>query len=309
MKNENHSGIAFALGAYLLWGLLPLYWKLLEYVPADVVLAHRIIWSLVLMITILFCLRKITIFKQELLSIIKKPKLLIGMIVASVVISGNWFTYIWAVNNEFVIDTSLGYYMNPLVSVFLGIFFLKEKLSTWQMIALVLAFIGVLNMTFNIGHFPWVALVLAFSFAIYGLLKKIVQVGSLTGLTIETLLITPFALLYLQFFVERGVAFAGGSIGMILLLMGAGVATAVPLLLFASAAKRIPLYLIGFLQYLAPTIGLFLGVFIFNEPFTKVHLLSFMLIWSALVLFSLAKTKSFLYIESKYFKKHKSFGA
>ncbi|UOE92581.1 EamA family transporter RarD [Alkalihalobacillus sp. LMS39] len=307
MKNEQQLGISYAIGAYLLWGLLPLYWKLIDTVPADVVLAHRIIWSFVLMTVILFCLHKFKPFLVELKTIMTSPKQLLGLLLATIFISANWYTYIWAVGNDLVIETSLGYYMNPLVSVLLGIIFLKERLSIWQMIALILACLGVMNMVFNVGHVPWAALMLAFSFAFYGLLKKVVNVGALTGLTIETLLLLPFALLYVQFFKANVTVFSSGLSVEMVLLIGAGVATAVPLLLFASGARRIPLFMIGFLQYIAPTITLILGVFIFQEPFTKVHLISFMLIWSALVLFSVAKTKSFMYLETKYFTKKKSF--
>lgn len=248
MKNEQQLGISYAIGAYLLWGLLPLYWKLIDTVPADVVLAHRIIWSFVLMTVILFCLHKFKPFLVELKTIMTSPKQLLGLLLATIFISANWYTYIWAVGNDLVIETSLGYYMNPLVSVLLGIIFLKERLSIWQMIALILACLGVMNMVFNVGHVPWAALMLAFSFAFYGLLKKVVNVGALTGLTIETLLLLPFALLYVQFFKANVTVFSSGLSVEMVLLIGAGVATAVPLLLFASGARRIPLFMIGFIS-------------------------------------------------------------
>ncbi|MEW6697585.1 MAG: EamA family transporter RarD [Bacillota bacterium] len=298
------NGIAFAAGAYILWGLLPIYWKLVQSVPSPEVLAHRIVWSFVLMIVILLATRKLRSFCGELREIIANPKKLFGVFMASLFITFNWFTYIWAVNDNRVIETSLGYYINPLVSVLLGIFVLKEKLSFWQMVSFLLAMIGVLNMTLQFGAVPWAALALAVSFGLYGLCKKMVHLGAITGITTETLIISPFALLYLTYIHKSGSGSFGAAYPDITaLLIGAGIVTAVPLILFSKGANRLPLTIIGFLQYIAPTIALLLGVFLYHEPFTSVHMVSFAFIWVALLIFSLAKTKSFVQLESWLLKK------
>ncbi|MCA0173591.1 EamA family transporter RarD [Bacillus sp. RAR_GA_16] len=311
MKNldsEQTIGILSGAGAYFLWGILPLYWKLVGNVPSEEVLAHRIIWSFVFMMIILAVMRKMSSFKDELYTIVRQPKKLAAIAFASLFITINWYAFIWAVNHDHVIQTSLGYYINPLISVLLGILFLKERLSFWQLISFLLATIGVLNLVFRFGEIPWVSLVLAMSFGLYGLLKKKARLGALTGLTIETLLITPFALIYLitvrssvadALYIQNSVTFS--------LLLGAGVVTAVPLLLFASGANRISLSMIGFLQYIAPTLMLIQGVFLYGESFTSVHVVSFTLIWAALVLFTFARTKLFRRIEPRYFQRKHSF--
>ena len=307
LDNEQTIGILSGAGAYFLWGILPLYWKLVGSVPSEEVLAHRIIWSFVFMMIILAVIRKISSFKIELYTIVRQPKKLAAIAFASLFITINWYAFIWAVNHDHVIQTSLGYYINPLISVLLGILFLKERLSFWQLVSFVLATIGVLNLVFRFGEIPWVSLILAMSFGLYGLLKKKARLGALTGLTIETLLITPFALIYLMtvrssvadaLYIQDSVIFS--------LLLGAGIVTAVPLLLFASGANRISLSMIGFLQYIAPTLMLIQGVFLYNESFTSVHVVSFTLIWAALVLFTFARTKLFRRIEPPYFQRKHS---
>jgi chloramphenicol-sensitive protein RarD len=207
-------------------------------------------------------------------------------------ISTNWFTYIWAVNNDHIVDTSLGYYINPLLAVFLGVSVLKEKITKLQLIALILASAGIILITLQHGTIPWISLVLAISFALYGLLKKMLKVDSLTGLALETAILTPAAFAFIIFKQFNGTG-AIGTISIItsILLMGAGIVTATPLLLFAKAAKSVELSTVGFLQYISPTIGLVLGVFVFNETFTKIHLLSFGFIWAALILYSFSHTR------------------
>ncbi|MCM3620200.1 EamA family transporter RarD [Sutcliffiella horikoshii] len=281
-------GVVFAGLSYILWGVLPLFWKMVDGVPAGEILAHRIVWSLVFMLLILAALRKIPSFAGELKSLIKNRKRLIGISLASIFISINWGLYIWAVNADRVIEASLGYYINPLVSILLAVIVLKEKLSGLQTVSIILAGAGVLVLTFSFGTFPWVAIMLALSFAFYGLIKKMVQVGALVGLAIETLLITPFALLFLSY--VHGVSGVGGAfggeVGITLLLLLSGVVTAIPLLLFASGAKRIPLSMVGLLQYFAPTIKLIMGVYLFHEPFTDAHLIAFACIWMALGIYT-----------------------
>ena len=294
-SNDKMIGVVSAISAYFLWGILPIYWKMIEQATAPEVLAHRIIWSLVFMICILGVTGRMGLFIKDCRHILYNPKQLFGVIMTAVLISINWCTYIWAVNENRIVEASLGYYINPLVNVLLGIVILKEKLSTWQLISFFLAGIGVVIMALNFGGVPWVSFVLAISFGLYGLFKKMVSIGAITGITIETAISSPLALFYLSYLQIQGVgAFDFKFHGVSLLLMGAGVVTAVPLILFAKGANRLPLSMLGFIQYVSPTISLLIGVFIYHEPFTTVHLLAFAFIWLALIIFSLSKTSLFL---------------
>ncbi|MUK90678.1 EamA family transporter RarD [Ornithinibacillus sp. L9] len=284
-KNVERSGIVYAAGAYILWGFLPIYWKAIDEVPAGEILAHRIIWSFVFMIVVVLLLKKWPAFLRECKIIIQDPKKLIGITLASIVISLNWLTYIWAVNSDHVIQASLGYYINPLVSILLAIIVLKEKLTKPQTFSVILAGVGVLYLTVSYGVFPWVSLTLAVTFALYGLFKKTVDIPAMFGLTIETMIVTPIALIYLSVIPVNTFTNSNVLSHTNLFLIGAGVATAIPLLLFASGAKRIPLAMVGFLQYFAPTIMLFLGIFVYQETFSQAHLISFGLIWIALLIY------------------------
>ncbi|MDQ0337473.1 chloramphenicol-sensitive protein RarD [Caldalkalibacillus uzonensis] len=311
MENQKQViiGAWYAIAAYAAWGLLPLYWKLLENIPALEILAHRIIWSFVFVALILAVSSKWPQLKKECLSICRNRKQSLALMSSAVVISANWLIYIWAVNNDRVIETSLGYYINPLFSVLLGIVVLKERLTFWQSWSFVLATIGVLIITVKYGTIPWIALSLALSFALYGLAKKIANLNAMIGLAFETLLTLPVALLYVALLHNAGnSSFGASSVSTSLLLAGAGMATALPLLWFAQGARKIPLSMLGFFQYIAPSITLCLGIFVFNEPFSKIHLISFMFIWSALTLYSLSKTKLMVQLETKLNRK-KSFGA
>jgi len=293
MENkEEKVGIIYITAAYILWGFLPIYWKLIDHVPADEILAHRIVWSFILMICIVLSLRKWPPFVQECKRIFNNKKQLLIITSASIVISLNWLTYIWAVNSDYVIQTSLGYYINPLVSILLGMLVLKETLTKRQWFSFAIAGIGVLYLTFSFGVFPWVSLVLAFTFGLYGLLKKMVDISAMFGLTIETMIVTPIAAIYLLAFPAQTISVNSFSSGTGVLLIGAGVATAIPLLLFASGAKHIPLAMIGFLQYIVPTIMLVLGVFLFKETFSTAHFIAFALIWIALIIYMGSMTKS-----------------
>ncbi|MFD1363487.1 EamA family transporter RarD [Lentibacillus salinarum] len=285
MNQESKTGILYAVGAYLLWGFLPIYWKLLDDIAPGEILAHRILWSFIFMVVIVLSVRKWRPFMQECRLIFKDKKKLSGITLASIVISLNWLTFIWAVNNDHVIQSSLGYYINPLVSILLGMIVLNETLTKRQLLSFILAGIGVINLTISYGVFPWVSLLLAFSFGLYGLLKKTVDISPMFGLTIETMIVTPAALIYLLIVPDSSIAADVMLSGMGLLLIGAGIATAVPLLLFASGAKKIPLSMVGFLQYIAPTIMLLLGVFAYGETFSAAHLISFGFIWIALVIY------------------------
>lgn len=292
--SEHVTGVVSAAGAYLLWGILPVYWKQLAYVPAYEILAHRVIWSCVFMFAILLATRGLQQFAEETRAIMHNRKKRLGLLAASLLISVNWLIYIWAVNANRVVETSLGYYINPLVSVLLGILVLKESLSLWQSISFVLAAAGVATLAISYGSLPWVSVSLALSFAFYGMGKKMLGIGAITATTLETLLVAPIALGYLLYIAGRGGgAFHPDSLLTDALLMGAGAVTAVPLLLFASGANRLSLSLLGFIQYMSPTIALALGVLLYHEPFTSAHLVAFSLIWAALAVFSLAKTRFF----------------
>ncbi|GIO24383.1 EamA family transporter RarD [Oceanobacillus sp. J11TS1] len=279
-------GAIITFVAYLLWGIFPIYWKLLDHVPAGEVLAHRIVWSLVFMIFLVLVTGSWRQFIETIHMLKKDKKKTIAIITASIIISINWFLFIFSVQHGHVLQASLGYYINPLISILLGIFVLKERTTKGQILSFILAGIGVLYLTLSYGVFPWISLLLAMTFGLYGLIKKTVNLHAMYGLTIETLVITPVALFYLIFIPSEGsFTFAPFFTSDNLLLIGSGVVTAVPLLLFAAGAKRIPLAMVGFLQYVAPTIMFFLGVFLYNETFTVHHMITFALIWAALIIY------------------------
>lgn len=284
-SKEMKIGSISTFSAYLLWGFLTMYWKLLNDVPAMEILAHRIVWSFVFMIVLLFFMREFTSFISEWKKLIRNPKELLRVTIAAVLITTNWFLFIWAVTSGNVLQASLGYYINPLVSILLGIIVLREQVTLKQGIAFGLAACGVLYLTFSSGVFPWISIVLAFTFAIYGLLKKKIDLSSTHGLTIETMLIAPIALIYLLVLPTSSFSFASLLTSDNLLLIGGGIATAIPLLLFATGAKVIPLSMVGILQFITPTIMLILGVFLYNEDFTVTNLIAFIFIWSALLLY------------------------
>lgn len=279
-------GLSLGFAAYILWGFLPIYWKLLESFRADVVLTHRIIWSFIFMILFILFTKKSDLFIAECKNLLQDKKKIIYIAFASVLISGNWLIFIWAVQNDYVVQASLGYYINPLVNILLGVIFLQEKLSNAQKLSFLLAAIGVTFLTFSYGVFPWVSLSLAFSFGFYSLFKKLVQIDSAFSLIIETFFVTPIALgyLFLVFGTGLGITSAHSPIDIGLLLFS-GIATAVPLLLFGYAVLHLPLSLAGILQYIAPTIMLFIGVFLYKEAFTLAHFITFLCIWIALILF------------------------
>lgn len=286
-EHERKLGIFYTAAAYLMWGILPLYWKLLDNYAAAEILAHRIVWSFVFMIGLLVVTKQFSLFRAQVVGMWKQPKRAIGVIASACLISANWFIYIWAVNHNHIVEASLGYYINPLFSVALGMIVLKERLNIWQWTSFFLALCGVFIITFQYGKFPFVALSLALSFAFYGLTKKLASFEAAIGLTFETMVVMPISLVYLLVHSEP-LSFSNWQT---VLLVGAGPATALPLLYFAKGAKRISLTMVGFLQYLSPTLSLMLGVFLFHEAFTKAHLYAFSCIWLALIVFSFAKTK------------------
>jgi chloramphenicol-sensitive protein RarD len=274
-------GILYGIGAYLLWGLFPVYWKLLHQVPTLQLLGHRIGWSFLLLMAVILVTRQWNDFR----SILTGRTFLIYSC-AAVLIGINWLTYVWAVNSDFVVESSLGYFINPLLSVLLGVIILREKLRPAQWIPIGLAAAGVIYLTVVYGKLPWIALTLAFSFGLYGLVKKLTPLGSLYGLTLETGLLFLPAMIYLALMEANGTG-AFMHIGPIpdLLMVGAGIVTTIPLLLFASAARSIPLSLVGLLQYITPTMQFLLGVFVYKEPFDHAHLIGFSVIWIALIIF------------------------
>ena len=280
-KKNMTKGFWHALGAYGLWGLLPMYWKWLHPVPAVELISHRILWSCVFLGGVIFFQRGARVFASSV-----SPKILGMHALAAALIGINWLTYVWAVNAGFIVETSLGYFINPLISVLLGLVFLGERLRRWQWIALGLALAGVLYLTTAYGSLPWIALTLAFSFGLYGLVKKIAPLGSVHGLTVETGLLFVPALFYVIYVHGRGGgAFIHLGLRTDLLLAGTGLVTTIPLLLFASAAQRIPLSLMGLLQYIAPTLQLLLGVLVFGEPFSRRQFTGFGMVWIALMIF------------------------
>ena len=276
-----NSGIWYALGAYALWGLFPIYWKWLHHVPALEVIGHRIGWSFILLIIVILVTKQWTKFRSTL------TRRVLGIyLIAGILLSFNWLIYVWGVNSEHVVETSLGYFINPLFSVLLGMIFLKERLRPLQWIPIGLATIGVIYLTWTYGSLPWIALSLAFTFGFYGLVKKTSPLGSLYGLTLETGLVFVPALGYLIYVESIGQG-AFGHTGIVsdLLMIGAGVVTTIPLLMFASAAKRISLTMVGIMQYIAPTLQFLIGVLIYKEPFSTTSLIGFSMVWAALLIF------------------------
>jgi chloramphenicol-sensitive protein RarD len=288
-QTEQNIGIWYAIIAYASWGVLPLYWKLLEAVPAGEILAHRIFWSFIFVVFILLFTKRWKQFK----AVLSNRSKLAALTLCSILVTSNWFIYIWAVNNGHVLESSLGYYINPLLSIVLGMVILKERLNFWQYASVLLAALGVILIAVRFGKFPWISLSLALTFALYGLAKKLAKVDSIIGLALETAIVTPLAFLYLTFKQVHGTHAFGTSLSVTLLLAGAGIVTAMPLLWFAQAANRVSLATIGFTQYLSPTIMLFLSFFVFHEPFTTPELISFSFIWCALIIYTFSNS-SFL---------------
>ena len=291
MERENTIGIIYTAGAYILWGILPIYWKFINQVPALEILAHRVIWSFIFVLIIVVLLKR-KLLKNFFQVQMSQKKTWLGLFLASLFISINWLTYIYAVNTNHIVEASLGYYINPLVAVLLGVFVLREKVNKLQAISFVIAGIGVIYMTVSVGKLPWISLILALSFGFYGLSKKLIKVDSILGLLLETLFVLPFALLFLAYLgVNDQQSFSTGSIKNDLFLLGSGIATALPLLWFGIGAQKIPLYMVGFLQYISPTISLILGVLMYGESFTKDHVVTFACIWIAIAIFTISNIR------------------
>lgn len=293
MEKKKLSGYIYVFTSYLIWGILPIYWKQLSILSSVELLAIRIIMATVSFIAIVYITKNI-----HFIDYLKNKKTRLQLLLSSFFIAINWGVFIYAVNSGYVVQASLGYYINPLVSVFLGIFILKEKLSKIQYFAIFLALIGVLYMTISNGQFPWISLLLAFSFALYGLLKKLYQLDSLNSLLAETIFLLPFMIFALAFGDERGQWVLSSSLYEWIFILLAGVVTIVPLFLFSEGAKRIPLSAVGFLQYIEPTLMLTIGVLLYGEEFTLQHGISFGFIWLGLIIYSVSNFTQYLSIES-----------
>jgi chloramphenicol-sensitive protein RarD len=276
------SGIWFAIGAYFAWGLLPTYWKFLQTIPATQILAHRILWSFIFAFPLIIIRGHWSSLRTNVLN----RQVLKTYIIAALIIGLNWLIYVWAVTAGFIIETSLGYFINPLLSVLLGVTIFRERFRPAQWVPIGIAFIGVLYLTFIYGKLPWIAFALATTFGIYGLVKKTAPLDTLSGVALETGILFLPALIYLITTEASGqAAFLHSATPLNLGMVGAGLVTAGPLLLFSEATKRIPLSTVGLLQYIAPTIQFLLGVFVYHEPFNKTRLIGFIIVWVALVIF------------------------
>ncbi|HSF80846.1 MAG TPA: EamA family transporter RarD [Anaerolineales bacterium] len=279
-----NKGILAGAAAYLFWGFFPIYLKAIQVVPAVQILFHRVAWSFVFLLVLIFVRNQ----QGQLKIALSSRRSLAIYSLAALLLAANWLTYVWGVNSGQVVETSLGYFINPLLNVLLGVIFLGERLRPMQWLPVGLAAAGVIYLTVSFGALPWIALALAFTFGLYALIKKISPLEALAGLTLETgLLFLPAAgyLVYLGSQGEGSFGHLGWSLD--LLLAFAGIVTAVPLLLFATAARRIPLWMVGLLQYIAPTCQFLLGILVYREPFSQVRLVGFVVIWIALVVFTL----------------------
>jgi len=286
MKNytEETKGTIFAILAFTFWGLVPIYFKLVSHVSPFEVLIHRVLWSVMFLAFILL----ITKSFNNLIFILKDTKKLKILFISAILVSLNWLTFIWAISNDMIIEASLGYYINPLISVFLGFIFFNEKLTKQQSFAIFIAFLAIIYQIYSLGTLPIISLILAFSFAFYGLARKKVHVESISGLLIETILVSPFAIIYLIYLFST----EQNSFSLTLdvtswLLIAAGLITIIPLIWFNSAATRISMMKLGFLQYIGPSIAFILAIFVYHEPFNIDKLITFIMIWIALAIFSI----------------------
>jgi chloramphenicol-sensitive protein RarD len=278
----DNKGILYAFGAYFIWGLFPVYWKLLKHVPAIQLIGHRIAWSFILLAVVLAVARK----WRELCSLAADRKVFRIYLIAALLVGFNWFIYVWSVNAGYIVEASLGYFINPLLTVLLGVIFLRERLRLYQWVSVGFAIVGVIYLAVTYGRLPWIALGLAFTFGFYSLVKKIATLNPLNGLTLETGILFIPALVFLVFQDRMGQgAFLHRGIGSDLLMAGAGLVTTVPLLLFAAAARRIPLSTMGIMHYITPTCQFLLGVFVYKEGFNATQALGFAIVWVGLVIF------------------------
>lgn len=278
------TGVWSALGAYVAWGLFPIYWKFLKTIPAPVLLCHRIFWSCVVLLIVLGLTGKLKDLRESM----GQPRILGIYTVAALLIAVNWLTFVWAVNAGYIVETSLGYFINPLLNVLFGCWIFGERLRTLQWPALLLAALGVGYLTILYGTVPWIALILAVSFGLYGVVKKVAPLGAIHGLALETIILLIPSICYLAWStVQDPKLITANSTPTWILLVGTGLVTTIPLVLFAAAAQRIPLVLVGLFQYIAPSLQFTLGVLVYQEPFDKTRWIGFMMVWVALLLFAI----------------------
>jgi chloramphenicol-sensitive protein RarD len=286
--SKNQLGLLYGVAAYSLWGAFPLYWILLEPANPLEIVSHRAVWTLVFCFIVLAATKAL----KSTLETLKRPKVAVKLFLSSLLVSINWLVYIWATNNEHVVEASLGYYINPLIIIGFGVIFLKEKMRGLQWAAVTIASIGVLILTLDYGRLPWIALTLAVSWGSYGLVKKQLGLGALEGLAIETFISSFFYLAYLIYIGNQGTGQFGQGWGLTLLLMSAGAITAIPLLLFNGSTNRLPFTTIGLLQYITPTLQFSIGVWVLNEDMPTARWAGFLIIWVALVALTLDLVKS-----------------
>jgi chloramphenicol-sensitive protein RarD len=289
-RHETLAGVFYAGMAFLIWGISPVYWKAMQQVPALEIVTHRVVWSFFFLIAVTLIQKRWLQFKAAL----QTPRTMLVLMLTTILVSSNWLLYIWAVNAGYMLQASLGYYINPLVNVLLGMVFLKERLRRPQALAVLLACGAVVFRTVSYGEPPWIALTLGFTFGLYGLIRKVAPVGSLVGLTVETLLLTAPGMAYLLYLEWRGTgALFHGSLALDALLIGTGVFTAVPLLFFNLGARRLNLSTVGLMQYIAPSGMFLLAVLVYGEPFTAVQGWTFVLIWTALAIYSIDSVRTY----------------
>ena len=282
-NTEAQIGIGYALLAFSAWGFIPIYWKLLNTVPSMEILTHRMVWSVFFLLGLLAVQKRLGEFRE----LFHSPKYIFMLLGTATLLGANWFVYIYGVNTNQVIETSLGYFISPLLVILLGAVFLRERLNIWQVVAVGFAALGVLNFIWNFGSLPWIALSLALTFSFYGLFRKMIPVKPLVGLLMETALLAPLAAILIAFWEVDGTGHFGTTWMTDFLLFGGGVVTSLPLLWFINAGKRLRYSTIGFIQYLTPSIQLLIGVYLYHEPFTPTHSITFGLIWAGLVIFSI----------------------
>lgn len=284
-ESNSIAGVFYGAISFVAWGFLPIYWKFLKEIPADEILAHRIFWSFLFIGGIVLYKEGLGVLKETL----RDRKNVRYVLLCAFFITINWGLYIWAVNSGNILQSSMGYYINPLMVVLLGMTVLKERLNRLQYVSIAFAAVGVVVMTVQFGKIPWVALLLAATFALYGLFKKLVSAKSLVSLSLETTALVPLALGYILFKLFSGQsALYNVTPATLVLLLFSGVATATPLLWFGMGANRVKLSTMGFLQYISPTISLFIGIFMYGEKFTGTHMISFGFIWAGLIIYSIS---------------------
>ncbi len=283
LERDRKAGTVYAISAFLLWGAIPVYFKAVAWMPALEMLAHRTLWSAVFVGVLLLAWKRLGVVRLAW----RDRRLIATLAFSSVILAANWLIFIWAIANGFVLQSSLGYYINPLVSVLLGVVFLGERLNRRQVVAVGLATVGVMVPLAGLGKFPWIALSLAFSFGAYGLIRKVVAIDATAGLFVETLLLVPAALAYVAYLGFSGISVVASEGGSgIVVVLASGLVTALPLILFTAGARRLPLATVGFFQYIAPSCHFVLAVFVYGEAFTTAHVITFALIWAALALYT-----------------------